>query len=75
MFEYYEKVKDIFHGFDYSRYKSESQLERARVIIEGMDFIFNLDNKEIGVKKKFIDLVTGLAKAHSLCITSKEDKL
>lgn len=72
MFEYYEKVKDIFHGFDYSRYKNESQLERARVIVEGMDFIFNLDNKEIGTKKRFIDLVTGLAKAHSLCITTKE---
>ena len=72
MFEYYEKVRDIFHGFDYSRYRSESQLERARVIVEGMDFIFNLDNKEIGIKKKFIDLVTGLAKAHSLCITTKE---
>lgn len=75
MFEYYEKVRDIFHGFDYSRYKSESQLERARVIVEGMDFIFNLDNREVGVKKKFIDLVTGLAKAHSLCITTKEGQV
>ena len=50
MLEYYEKVKEIFHGFDYSNYNSDSSLERARTIIEGMDFILELDNKENGIK-------------------------
>ncbi len=72
MLEYYEKVKEIFHGFDYSNYNSDSSLERARTIIEGMDFILELDNKENGIKKLYIDNVLALAKAHSMCITTKE---
>ena len=72
MLEYYEIVKDFFHGFDYSKYSSQSPLEKARVIIEGMDFILGLDNKENGAKKSFIDNVLALSKAHSMCITTKE---
>ena len=72
MLEYYEIVKDFFHGFDYSKYDSQSPLEKARVIIEGMDFILGLDNKENGAKKSFIDNVLALSKAHSMCITTKE---
>lgn len=72
MFEYYEIVKEFFHGFNYSDYKSESALKRARIIVEGMDFILGLDSEENGKKKIFIDNVLALAKAHSLCITTKE---
>lgn len=72
MIEYYEIVKEIFHQFDYSKYKSNSPLDRARVIIEGMDYILGLENNESGIKKKYIDNVLALAKAHSLCITTAE---
>lgn len=72
MFEYYEIVKEFFHGFDYSDYKSESALKRARIIVEGMDFILGLDSEKNGKKKIFIDNVLALAKAHSLCITTKD---
>lgn len=72
MLEHYEIVKDIFHHFDYSKYKNDSSLERARVIIEGMDYILGLEKDESGLKKRFIDNVLALAKAHSLCITTRE---
>ena len=70
MIEHYEIVKEIFHHFDYSKYKSSSALDRARVIIEGMDYILGLEKDEPGTKKRFIDNVLALAKAHSLCITT-----
>ncbi|MGL6064257.1 MAG: type I restriction endonuclease subunit R [Fusobacteriaceae bacterium] len=72
MKEHYEIVKEIFHKFDYSNYKNESALDRAKVIIQGMDFIFGVEQNEKGTKKRFIDNVLALAKAHSLCITTKE---
>lgn len=72
MIEYYEIVKEIFHHFDYSKYKSNSALERARIIIEGMDYILGFENDEPGIKKRFIDNVLALAKAHSLCITTRD---
>ncbi|MGL5316041.1 MAG: type I restriction endonuclease subunit R, partial [Peptostreptococcaceae bacterium] len=72
MIEHYEIVKEIFHHFDYSKYKSSSALERARVIIEGMDYILGFENDEPGIKKRFIDNVLALAKAHSLCITTRD---
>lgn len=72
MLEYYEVVREFFHGFDYSKYKSESALDRARIIIEGMDFILGLDSEEEGRKKSYIDNVSALSKAHSMCITTKE---
>ena len=74
MLEYYEIVKEFFHGFDYSKYNSQSPLEKARTIIEGMDFILGLDSEEEGRKKSYIDNVLALSKAHSMCITTKEGK-
>ncbi len=72
MIEHYEIVKEIFHHFDYSKYKSSSALERARIIIEGMDYILGFENDDPGIKKRFIDNVLALAKAHSLCITTRD---
>lgn len=72
MIEHYEIVKEIFHHFDYSKYKSDSALDRARGIIEGMDYILGLENNETKIKKRFIDNVVALAKAHSLCITTRD---
>ena len=74
MLEYYEIVKEFFHGFNYSKYNSQSPLEKARTIIEGMDFILGLDSEEEGRKKSYIDNVLALSKAHSMCITTKEGK-
>ncbi|MGL5088097.1 MAG: type I restriction endonuclease subunit R, partial [Cetobacterium sp.] len=72
MQEHYEIVKEILHGFDYSDYKKESPLDRAKIIIKGMDFVLGLEHDEKGTKKRFIDNVLSLAKSHSLCITTKE---
>lgn len=72
MQEHYEIVKEIFHGFNYTDYKNESPLVKAQTIIRGMDYILGLEHDEKGTKKKFIDNVLSLAKAHSLCITTRE---
>lgn len=67
--EHYENIKNILHKFDYSKYKSNSSLDRSKVIIGGMDYILGLEQENNGIKKKFIDNVVALSKAHSLCIT------
>lgn len=72
MQEHYEIVKEILHGFDYSDYKKESPLDRAKIIIKGMDFVLGLEHNEKGTKKRFIDNVLSLAKSHALCITTRE---
>ena len=38
MLEYYEKVKEIFHGFDYSNYNSDSSLEKSKNNYRGNGF-------------------------------------
>lgn len=72
MLEHYEIVKEIFNHFDYSGYKSDNRVDRFKSIIEGMDYVLGLENNDIGTKKRFVDNVLALAKAHSLCITTKE---
>lgn len=76
MEEYYEVVRDIMHGYNYEKYKSEKVSERARTIIGGMNYIFNLDIEKEGMKKEFIKQVSALSKAHALCVsTSRGEKL
>ena len=39
MLEKLEILRDMMHGYDYSKYMGNSQVERIRTIIGGMDFI------------------------------------
>ena len=74
MIEKYEIVKDIFYKFDYKSYFSENPVHRMRAISGGMNFILEKEIEENGIKKEFIQVVTELAKAHSLCVTTNRGK-
>ncbi|NAS19571.1 HsdR family type I site-specific deoxyribonuclease [Clostridium butyricum] len=69
MIEKLEILRDIVHGLDYSGYMGESQVARMRAITGGMNFVLGLEEKE---QKEFKQFAVELAKAHSLCATSKE---
>ncbi|MFR2886616.1 MAG: type I restriction endonuclease subunit R [Clostridium butyricum] len=69
MLEKLEILRDMFYGFDYSEYMGDSLQGRMRAITKGMNFIFGKEEKE---QKEFKQFTIELAKAHSLCATSKE---
>jgi len=67
MLEKLEILKDMMHGFDYSKYMGTSQVERIRAIVSGMDFVLGKPEKD---QKEFKRVAIELAKAHSLCAAS-----
>ena len=69
MIEKLEILRDMFHGLDYWGYMGNSQVARMRAITSGMNFVLGLEEKE---QKEFKQFAVELAKAHSLCATSKE---
>jgi len=72
MLEYYEMVKDLLHGYDYSGYKSDNPMTRAKSIIGGMNYILEKDIDKEGSKKEFFKQVISLSKAHALCVSTEE---
>jgi len=74
MIEKYEIIKDIFYGYNYKDYFLNNPVLRMRAISGGMNFILEKDISEEGTKKSFIKIVTELAKAHSLCVTTDKGK-
>lgn len=46
MLEKLEILRDMMHGYDYSKYMGNSQVERMRTIIGGMDFILGKNEEE-----------------------------
>lgn len=71
MIEKLEVLRDMMHGYDYSKYMGDSQVERIRAITGGMDFILGKSEDE---QKEFKKIVVELAKAHSLCAATVEGK-
>lgn len=67
MLEKLEILKDMMHGFDYSKYMGTSQVERIRAIVGGMDFVLGKPEQD---QKEFKKTAIELAKAHSLCAAS-----
>lgn len=64
MLEKYEIVSSMFHGFDYTRFFSDSPSERLTVIKEAMEYILS---QEEG-KNRFMQAVTELSKAFALSV-------
>lgn len=58
-----EILRDLMHGLDYSSFFGDSNLERARIIANGIDFI--LGNEED--KKVYLKEATALKQAETLC--------
>lgn len=71
MLEKLEILKDMMHGFDYSKYMGKSQVERIRAIVGGMDFVLGKPEKD---QKEFKKTAIELAKSHSLCAASDTGK-
>lgn len=46
MLEKLEILRDMMHGYDYSKYMGNSQVERMRTIVGGMDFILGKKEEE-----------------------------
>lgn len=71
MLEKLEILQEMMHGFDYSKYKGTSQVERIRAITGGMDFILGKPEED---QKEFKKIAIELAKAHSLCAATEDGK-
>ena len=71
MLEKLEILRDMMHGYDYSKYMGNSQVERMRTIIGGMDFILGKKEEE---QKEFKKIALELGKAHALCAATYRGK-
>ena len=60
-----EVCRDIMNGFDYSRFKIGTDLERGRLISSGMNFLIAVKNEKL--KERFIKEALLLHQALSLC--------
>lgn len=65
--------RDLFHGFDYTKFKDGSDLERAKMISGGVNFIIATETKRDGFAKEALLLHQAL----SLCssIVSADERL
>jgi type I restriction enzyme R subunit len=62
-FEKLEICQDLLHGLDYSNFSSGSDLTRAQLIADGIDFVLSSDE----LKESFIREATALRQAETLC--------
>lgn len=65
--------RDLFFGFDYSRFKNGTELERARTISGAVNFIVDVNKEEI--KETFLKEALLLHQALSLCSSLVEESL
>lgn len=66
--------RDIFHGYDYSKFKSGTDLERAKTISGAVNFI--MDKERTDDKDAFVKEALMLHQALSLCssLVSEDDR-
>ncbi|WP_295589667.1 type I restriction endonuclease subunit R [uncultured Methanobrevibacter sp.] len=67
-----EVCRDLFHGFDYTKFFGESDLERSQVISSGVNFMEDLSREE--TKKLFLKEALLLKKWLSLCRSRAKEK-
>src|SRR5690625_1913391 len=65
----FEIIQDMLYKHDYSNFGSDKPSEKMKVITAAMDFVIGLGEDE---KKRFLNVVTELAKAFALCATTPE---
>jgi len=68
MLEKYEIAKDLFHGFDYSRFYIGSPAERISIIPAAIEHILAQSTG----KERFLQVVTELSKAFALAVPHEE---
>lgn len=69
LLEKFEIIQDMLYKHDYDKFHSDKATERMKAITETMDFVIGLGEDE---KKRFLKVVTELAKAFALCATEPE---
>lgn len=67
-----EVCRDLFHGFDYSKFFGDSNLERSKVITNGVNFMEDLSREE--TKKNYLKEALLLKKWLSLCRSRATEK-
>ena len=67
-----EICRDLFHGFDYSKFFGDSNLERSKNISDGVNFMQDLSREE--TKKTFLKEALILKKSLSLCRSVAQEK-
>jgi len=68
MLEKYETCCDMFHGFDYSAFKTGKAQEQLSILPAAQQHILSLENGA----DRFIKAVTGLSKAFALAVPAPE---
>ncbi len=66
MMEKLDIIHELLHGFDYSLYFTGTSEQRLQVIVRSINYVIDLADR----KKDYIDLVSELSKAYSLCSTT-----
>ena len=66
-----EIMRDMFYGFDYKPFFGDSDMERLKVIADGVDFALGFEEDEI---KEFVKEATALSQAETLCRSLLDDQ-
>ena len=70
-FEKLEICQDMLHGLDYSNFSGGSDLTRAQLIADGIDFVLSSDE----LKESFIREATALRQAETLCRSLLDEEI
>jgi type I restriction enzyme, R subunit len=68
MLEKLQLIRELLHGHDYSKFRSDKASERMKAIVETVDYVLGLGDQG---KRNFLNCVTELAKAYALCSTTE----
>ena len=68
LLEKHDLIKELLHGHDYSKFFTGKPSEKMKAIVETMDYIIGLREER---KNDYINLVTEMARAYSLCATTE----
>lgn len=67
LLEKYDVIKELLHGHDYSKFFTGKASEKMQAIVETMDYVIGLREDR---KNDYINLVTEMSRAYSLCATT-----
>lgn len=66
-----ETMRDFFYTFDYSSFFGDSDMQRLKVIADGVDYALSFKEEE---SKEFVKEATALSQAETLCRSLLDDK-
>lgn len=66
-----ETMRDFFYTFDYSAFFGDSDMQRLKVIADGVDYALSFEEEE---SKDFVKEATALSQAETLCRSLLDDR-